>query len=168
MLNQIDQLFNMAATIKYLMVIVGMSHYNLLAKNKEISYAHSPNGQMELKQTKHSYVLTQKCDFMEKSDVSMCYESWNHPNPSEQYCQTLFITKYHVNKRCFPQCSIFIWNSYNHAKWHVGHVACLCLASVAENLPFALMSSILFNGQLCVTWRSSWVNDKTKLSLTTK
>ena len=32
MLNQIDQLFNMAATIKYLMVIVGMSyvtHYTL-------------------------------------------------------------------------------------------------------------------------------------------
>ena len=29
MLNQIDQLFNMAATIKYLMVIAGMSHYTL-------------------------------------------------------------------------------------------------------------------------------------------
>ena len=73
MLNQIDQLFNMAATIKYLMVIAGMSHYTLWAKNKEISYAYnSPNGQMEMKQTKHIYVLTQKCDFMEKSDVSMC------------------------------------------------------------------------------------------------
>lgn len=75
MLNQIDQLFNMAATIKYLMVIVGMSHYTLWAKNKEKAYAHnSPNGQMELKQTTMFiiYVLTQKCDFMEKSDVSMC------------------------------------------------------------------------------------------------
>ena len=41
MLNQIDQLFNMAATIKYLMVIVGMSHNT---KNKEISFAHSPQG----------------------------------------------------------------------------------------------------------------------------
>ena len=68
MLNQIDQLFNMAATIKYLMVIVGMSHYNLLAKNKEISYAHSPNGQMELKQTKHSYVLLVRAP-MPKGDL---------------------------------------------------------------------------------------------------
>ena len=77
MLNQIDQLFNMAATIKYLMVIVGMSHYTLWAKTKK-KHMHttvqSPNGQMELKQTTMFiiYVSTQKCDFMEKSDVSMC------------------------------------------------------------------------------------------------
>ena len=65
MLNQIDQLFNMAATIKYLMVIVGMSHYTLLAENKEMSYIC----------TRHSNVLTLKCDLMGKSNVSMCQES---------------------------------------------------------------------------------------------
>ena len=66
MLNQIDQLFNMAATIKYLMVIVGMSH-NTKTKKYHLHTVH-----MELKKTKHIYVLTLKCDSMEKSDVSMC------------------------------------------------------------------------------------------------
>ena len=67
MLNQIDQLFNMAATIKYLMVIVGMSHTTLITKKYHLHTVH-----MELKKTKHIYVLTLKCDSMEKSDVSMC------------------------------------------------------------------------------------------------
>ena len=74
MLNQIDQLFNMAATIKYLMVIAGMSHYTLWAKNKEISYAYNQQSKWSNgTETDKPYLcITQKCDFMEKSDVSMC------------------------------------------------------------------------------------------------
>ena len=46
MLNQIDQLFNMAATIKYLMVIVGMSH-NTKTKKFQAEDAAIPRGDTE-------------------------------------------------------------------------------------------------------------------------
>ena len=60
MLNQIDQLFNMAATIKYLMVIVGMSHNTSFQLKTKEYHMHMHTVHMELKKTKHILCINPK------------------------------------------------------------------------------------------------------------
>ena len=148
MLNPIDQLFNMAATIKYLMVIVGMSHTTLseLKTKKYHWYAHnSPNDQLEVKQINHIYVLTQKCDLWINL-MCQCVKNLEPSQPVWTILSNPFITKYHVNKRCFPQCSVFIWNYDNHWQMTCGLPPPLRICHSLWCHQFCLMANSVWPG----------------------